>query len=74
VNRREGIDSVFARHGDGTPVKTSNFDVITFDEAHRSSVQATGGDGPSNLESRDGYRDVADRYSGHQARRAYFFY
>ncbi|HEY0880804.1 MAG TPA: hypothetical protein VGD87_04695 [Archangium sp.] len=74
VNRREGIDSLFARHADGTPVKTAQFDVISFDQAHRSSVQSTGGDGLSNLESRDGYRDVADRYSGHEARRAYFFY
>lgn len=74
VNRIEGIDSLFARRADGKPVKTSQFDIISFDQAHRSSVQSTGGDGPSNLERRDGYSDVADRYSGHQARRSYFFY
>lgn len=72
VNRREGIDSLFARRADGMPVKTSHF--VSFDDAHRSSVRSTGGDGPSNLERRDGYDDVADRYSGHQARRSWFFY
>lgn len=74
VKQREGIDSLFARRADGKPVKTAGFDIISFDEAHRASMSSTGGDGPSNLERRDGYSDVADRYSGHQARRAYFFY
>ncbi len=74
VNRREGIDSLFVRRADGRPVKTTHFDVITWDDAHRASVQSTGSDGPSNLEHRDGYRDVADRYSGHMARRGHFFY
>jgi hypothetical protein len=74
VNSREGVDSLFARRADGTPVKTGRFDIISWDDAHRASVQSTGADGPSNLENRDGYRDQADRYSGHMARRAYFFY
>lgn len=74
VNNQEGIDSLFAKRANGTAVKAAKFDIISWDEAHRASVQSTGGDGPSNLENRDGYRDQAERYSGHMARRAYFFY
>ncbi|MDP1823945.1 MAG: hypothetical protein Q8L48_11910 [Archangium sp.] len=74
VRKVEGIDSLFARRADGTPVKTNHFEIISWEEAHRASVRSTGGDGRSNLQSRDGYVDQADRYSGHEARRAYFFY
>lgn len=74
VRNQEGVDSLFARRADGVAVKTAKFDIISWDEGHRASVQSTGGDGPSNLKARDGYVDQADRYSGHMARRAYFFY
>ncbi|MFN7133442.1 MAG: hypothetical protein ACK4N5_15285 [Myxococcales bacterium] len=74
VRRRGGIDSLFVRRPDGKPVRTEKFDVVSFEDGHRASVASTGGDGPSNVKSRDGYDDVADRYSGHQARRAHVFY
>lgn len=74
MRNRAGIDSLFVRRSDGAPARTDHFDIISFDEAHTSSVRATGGDAPSNLRSRDGHADVAGRYSGHQARRAYVYY
>lgn len=74
VRDRAGIDSLFVRRGDGGRARTDHFDVISFDQAHRASVRATGGDAISNTRKHDGYRDVAGRYSGHQARRAYVYY
>jgi hypothetical protein len=74
VKNGAGIDSLFVRRGDGRHAHTDHFDIISYEQAHRASVQATGGDGPSNTKARDGYRDVAGRYSGHQARRAYVYY
>lgn len=74
MRRRAGIDSLFVRRSDGRPARTSNFDIISYEQAHRASVRSTGGDAPSNLRNRDGYNDVAGRYSGHQARRAYVYY
>jgi hypothetical protein len=74
VRDRGGIDSIFVRRGDGVRARTSNFDVVSFDEAHRASVAATGGDGDSNNRERDGYRDAGNNYSQHKARRAYVYY
>lgn len=74
MRNRGGIDSLLVRRGDGQPVRTDHFDIISWEEGHRASVQATGGDGPSNIRARDGYADQADRYSGHEARRAYVYY
>ena len=74
LRQRGGIDMLFARRPDGRRVRTSHFDVVSFDEAHRASVRATGGDGPSNLRDRDGYRDQGRNYSQHRARRAYVHY
>lgn len=74
VRRRAGIDDIFVRRSDGQKARTSHFDVITFDEAHRASVQATGHDHPSNRRPAQPYTDVAGRYSGHLARRAYLYY
>lgn len=74
VKRRAGIDSLFVRRSDGGRARTSHFDIIGWDEAHRASVRATGGDGPSNTRVKDGHTDVAGRYSGHMARRAYVHY
>lgn len=74
VRDRAGVDSLFVRRGDGKPVRTNAFDIITWDDGHRASVESTGGDGPSNSQGRDGYVDQAERYSGHEARRANVFY
>lgn len=74
VRRRGGIDSLFVRRGDGGAARTSDFDIITWEDAHRASVRATGRDASSNSRAADGYDDVADRYSGHEARRAYVYY
>lgn len=74
IRDRAGIDSLFVRRSDGERARADHFDIVSYAEAHESSRKATGGDAPSNLRARDGYRDVADRYSGHQARRAYVYY
>jgi hypothetical protein len=74
TNRLTGIDFMFVRRSDGKKAKTDHFNVIEFDEAHRSSVRATGGDGPSNIKSRDGYNDQGNNYSQHKAMRAYVYY
>lgn len=74
VRDRAGIDSLFVRRSDGERARTDHFDVVSFDQAHRASVRATGGDAVSNTRKRDGHRDVAGRYSGHQARRAFVYY
>lgn len=74
VKDKSGIDSVFVRRSDGRPARTDHFDIITFAEAHRASVAATGGDAPSNTEGRDGFRDAGPNYSQHKARRAYVYY
>lgn len=74
VRDRGGIDSIFVRRSDGVRSRTSNFDIITFEEAHRASVAATGSDGVSNTEDSAGYRDAGPNYSQHKARRAYVYY
>lgn len=74
VKRQAGIDSLFVRRKDGHAARADHFNVVSFAEGHRASVDATGGDAVSNTEARDGYRDVADRYSGHRARAAYVYY
>jgi hypothetical protein len=74
VRTRGDVDSLFVRRADGVAARTDHFDVVSFDQAERASRAATGGDGPSNVKSRDGYNDVADRYSGHEARRSYVYY
>ncbi len=74
TNRLTGIDFVFVRRSDGVKARADHFDVVSFDEAHRSSVAATGGDGPSNLERRDGYDDQGPDYSQHHAMRAFVYY
>jgi hypothetical protein len=74
TNRLTGIDFIFVRRSDGAKAKTDHFNVIEFDEAHRSSVRSTGGDGPSNIRSRDGYNDQGPNYSQHKAMRAFVYY
>ncbi len=74
TNRLTGIDFLFVRRGDGAKTKTDHFNVVEFDEAHRSSVATTGGDGPSNIRSRDGYNDQGESYSQHKAMRAWVYY
>ncbi len=74
VHRSAGIDDIFVRRTDGRTARTDHFDVVTFAEGHRASVAQTGGDAPSNTVRHDGHGDVADRYSGHEARRAYVYY
>ncbi|MBL8957814.1 MAG: hypothetical protein JNK82_43975 [Myxococcaceae bacterium] len=74
TNRLTGIDFLFVRRSDGKKAKTDHFNVVSFDEAHQSSVKATGGDGPSNIKSRDGYNDQGPNYSQHKAMRAYVYY
>jgi hypothetical protein len=74
VKNRSGIDSIFVRRSDGARARTDHFDIIQFDQAHRASVRATGGDGPSNTKARDGFEDAGRNYSQHQARRAYLYY
>ena len=74
VDNLGGIDSVFVRRSDGRKVRTSNFDVISFAEAHQSSVRATGGDARSNLRAREGWNDVNGNYSQNRSRRAYVYY
>ena len=74
VRRRGGIDSLLVRRSDGRPARTDHFDIVSWEDAHRSSVRTTGGDARSNLRSRDGYNDVAGRYSGHEARTAWVYY
>jgi hypothetical protein len=74
VRENNGIDHIFVRRSDGAAARTSHFHEVSFTEAERASRQATGGDGPSNTEARDGYRDAGPSYSQHRARRAYVFY
>lgn len=74
VQRRGGIDWLFARRSDGAPVRTRHFDIVSWGDAEAASVAATGGDGPSNTRARQGYDDVGDRYSGHRARKAWISY
>lgn len=74
VRNRGGIDHIFVRRSDGKPVRTSHFGVISPADAHRASVQSTGGDAASNLRPRDGYNDQGAGYSQHRARKAYVFY
>ncbi len=74
TNRLTGIDFLFVRRSDGEKAKSDHFNVIEFAEAHRSSVASTGGDGPSNVKSRDGYNDQGENYSQHKAQRAYVYY
>lgn len=74
IRGKDGIDSIFVRRSDGRRARTGHFDVVSFAEAHRASVRATGGDGRSNLKSQQGYNDVGASYSQHQARRAWVYY
>jgi hypothetical protein len=74
MKNRGGVDHVLVRRSDGKKARTNHFDIVTWDDGHRASVAATGGDGPSNLKSRDGYVDQAPRYSGHEARKFYTYY
>jgi hypothetical protein len=74
VDRNNGIDHIFVRRGDGSPARTSRYHEISFAEAERASRVITGGDGRSNVRSRDGYDDAGSNYSQHRARRAYVFY
>lgn len=74
VKDRGWVDSLFVRRSDGKAAKTDHFDIVSWEQAHRASLKATGGDGPSNSKAQDGYVDQADRYSGHEARKAYVYY
>lgn len=74
VRERGGIDYIFARRPDGVKVRTAGFDIVSAEAAHRASVRSTGGDGRSNIKSRDGFNDAGPMYSQHRARRAYVFY
>ena len=74
VRQRGHVDSLFVRRSDGKPARTTDFDIVSWEQGHRASVKATGGDGPSNSKAHDGYVDQADRYSGHEARKAYLYY
>ena len=74
VRRRGGIDTLLVRRKDGVAARTDHFDVVSYDDAHRASLRATGRDGLSNTRRDQGFNDVADRYSGHEARVAWVYY
>lgn len=74
MRRRAGIDSLFVRRSDGRRARADHFDIVSFDDGNRANRAITGGDGLSNRKGRDGYNDVASRYSGHMARKSYVYY
>lgn len=74
VDANSGIDFIFARGLDGKPVKTSGFDIISYDQGDNADIAETGSDRLSNTVAADGFNDVNSNYSEHRGRRALFFY
>lgn len=74
MRRRGGIDSLFVRRSDGVRARADHFDIVSYDDGDRAHRAVAGRDGASNRRARDGYDDVASRYSGHRARVAYVYY
>jgi hypothetical protein len=71
VQNQYGIDYIFGRRGDGSPVGTSGFSRVGKAEADAADP---GEDNRSNTAASSGFNDVTSEYSTHPAHHAYFSY
>ncbi len=73
-NRNSNIDFLFGRHGNGRPRAPPRSTRIDWEEGNQANIRYAGSDPKSNTVAKQGFDDVATRYSGHRALRANFFY